>query len=210
MKTKALLLAGLVTLAGVAASQAQTVYSVNAVGFVNVTVPTGFSLISNLLMNGGNTVSSVLGGVPNGTVIYKFNAGTGSFVANTFFLGWSNPSMTLTPGEGIFINNTGSPYTLTFTGEVAQGALSTPLTAGFQIVSSQVPQAGQLDTVLGFPVANGDIVYKFNSGTQSYQAFTYFLGWGGGAPQIQVGESFFVNKAAGGASSWSRTFSVSN
>jgi len=207
MKTKALLLAGLVTLAGVAASEAQTVYSINAVGFVNVTVPTGFSLIANPLLNGNNKISTVLAGVPNGTVVYKFNAGTASYVANSFFITWSDPNMVVAPGEGLFIKNTGSSYTLTFTGEVAQGTLATPLSAGFQIVSSQVPQAGQLDTTLAFPIANGDIVYKFNSGTQSYQAFSYFLGWGGTAPSIAVGESFFINKTSSG--SWSRSFTVS-
>lgn len=208
MKTKALLLAGLFSLAGAMASEAQTVYSVNAVGYVNVTVPTGFSLISNPLLNGNNKVSTVLANVPNGTIIYKFNAGTGSYVANSFFLTWSNPDMVLAPGEGVFIRNTGASYTLTFTGEVAQGALSTALSSGFQIVSSQVPQSGQLDTVLGFPAANGDIVYRFNSATQTYQAYSYFLGWGGGAPVINVGESFFVKKAS--ATSWSRSFTVSS
>jgi hypothetical protein len=208
MKTKALLLAGLVSLAGVAASQAQTVYSVNAVGFVNVTVPTGFSLIANPLLNGDNTVATVLTGAPNGATIYKFNTGTGSYVSSTKSFGtWNNP-LTIAPGEGFFLRNTGAPYTLTFTGEVAQGSLANPIVAGFQIVSSQVPVSGALVANLNFPSANGDVIYRFDSTSQTYTSHTYSFGSWGGNPQINVAEAFFSKK--NGATSWSRTFSVSN
>lgn len=208
MKTKALLLAGLVSLAGAFASQAQTVYSVNAVGFVNVTVPTGFSLISNPLLNGDNTVATVLSGAPNGATIYKFNVGTGSYVSSTKSFGtWNNP-LTVAPGEGFFLRNTGAPYTLTFTGEVAQGTLTTAISSGFQIVSSQVPVSGALVASLGFPSANGDVIYRFNSGTQSYTSHTYSFGSWSGNPSINVAEAFFSKKNA--TASWSRSFSVSN
>jgi len=208
MKTKALLLAGLVTLAGVAASEAQTVYSVNAVGFVNVTVPTGFSLIANPLLNGDNLVATILTGAPNGATIYKFNTGTGSYVSSTKSFGtWNNP-LSIAPGEGFFLRNTGAPYTLTFTGEVAQGSLSNPIAAGFQIVSSQVPVSGALSADLNFPAANGDVIYRFNPATQSYTSSTFSFGSWSGNPQIAVGEAFFSKK--NGATTWSRTFSIAN
>jgi hypothetical protein len=208
MKTKALLLAGLVSLAGVAASQAQTVYSVNAVGFVNVSVPSGFSMIANPLQGSDNKISTLFAGVPNGTSIYKFNAQTGNYVINNFFFGWGDANMTLVPGEGAFIfNPTGSALTITFTGEVLQGSLSTPLTAGFSIVSSKVPQAGQLDSALGFPVSNGDSVYRYNNATGQYQISNYFFGWNT-PPVVNVGESVFAYKTT--ATTWNRSFSVSN
>ena len=59
MKTKALILAGLVSLAGVVASQAQTVYSVNAVGYVNLSLQPGFAMICNPLQGADNKVSTL-------------------------------------------------------------------------------------------------------------------------------------------------------
>jgi len=207
MKTKALLLAGLVTLAGVAASEAQTVYSVNAVGFVNVNVPPGFSMIANPLLGADSKIPTLFAGVPNGTSIYKFNANTGNYVINNYFFGWGDPNMTLSPGEGAFIfNPNASAMTITFTGEVMQGALSNPISAGFSILSSQVPQSGQLDTALGFPVSNGDSIYKYNNATGAYEISNYFFGWNT-PPVVNVGESFFAFKSS--ATTWNRAFSVS-
>lgn len=218
MKTKALLLAGLVSLAGIAASQAQTVYSVNAVGFVNVSVPTGFSLISNPLSSADMTVSALIPSAPNNTKIFKFNPSTGSYEISTYrtsLTAWTVPGMVLSPGEGAFIQNpTASAISLTFTGEVLQGGAGNPLVvalpAGFSIASSKVPQTGQLDTVLGFPIGNNDKIYKFSNAANNWEIYTYRNGaWlGGNAPTIGVAESFFAQKAS--AATWSRQFSVTN
>ena len=76
MRTKTLLLTAVLSAAGLASSLAQgAVYSVNAVGYVNLTVPAGLSLIANPLDATDNTIANVLK-VPAGTQIYKFN-GTG-------------------------------------------------------------------------------------------------------------------------------------
>jgi len=97
---------------------------------------------------------------------------------------------------------------VTFVGEVPQGARSTALAKGLNLVASQVPQAGKLVDDLKFPAAEGDVIYQWNTSTQRYKDPNGFeFGeWGGGQPQIAVGEGFFVNKAA--AASWDRTFSV--
>jgi hypothetical protein len=186
---------------------AQQVFSVNAVGFVNVTVPPKFSMIANPLNAATNTIPALFAGVPDGTTIYKFD-GT-SYSVNTLDLGeWGNPAQTLVPGEGAFILNPGTtPFTVTFVGEVMQGSLSNPLPAGFSIKSSQVPQSAALDTVLQFPAADGDTVYQFSNAQNSYVIHTLDLGeWSGGVPVPAVGESFFVKKLAAG--NWTRTFSV--
>ena len=60
MRTKTILLTAAVLAAGLGASVAQSVFSVNAVGYVNVTIRPGYNLIANPLNNGGNTVSEVL------------------------------------------------------------------------------------------------------------------------------------------------------
>jgi hypothetical protein len=200
MRTKTLFLAAAALVAGIATSSAQ-VFSVNAVGYVNVDAPAGFSMIANPLNNGGNTLDEVLPSVPIGTSIFKFNSTAGSYDSSVNFGTWS-PSMTLNPGEGAFIS-LGAATTLTFVGEVPQGDLSNPVPAGFSIRSSQVPQSGNLDTDLGFPAAIGDTIYFFRGGT--YVSSVYF-GTFSPAAVPAVGEAFFVQKVA--AADWNRSFSV--
>jgi len=209
MRTKTLLLTAALGAAGVATSMAQSVFSVNAVGYVNVDLPKGFSIIANPLDAGAgnNTVSKLLASVPDGTTVYKFV--NGAFTVNTLDLGeWTNPNESLNPGEGAFVRSP-SAAKVTFVGEVPQGSLSTAVPAGFSLKASQVPQSGKLDTDLGFPAQDGDTVYQFNNAKGSYDVHTLDLGeWSGGAPTPKVGEGFFVKVAK--ATTWARTFSVNN
>ena len=209
MKTKALLLAGMVFAAGAVSSMAQgTVYSVNAVGFVNVVLPPGFSLICNPLNASVNTVPALFPNATFGMAVFKFSAG-GGFIANTFgFGGWTDPAMTLVPGEGFFFKNPGATVTNTFVGNVQQGTLTTQLSAGFQLVSSQVPQSGFVSTDLGAPVAQFESVFTYNQAT-GYSSYT--IGFGGGwspsEPIMGVGQAFFLKKNVGGVN-WTRVFNV--
>lgn len=214
MKIKSILAATLLA-ASAASASAQTVFSVNAVGFVNVNFPPGFSIASNPLEGAANTVAALFPATtPNGSTVFKFNPANGSFTSATYFFGtWDNPSMTLVPGEGFFFRNTDvATFMNTFVGNVKQGTLVTPLSAGFTLVSSQVPQGGLASTDLGLPVGNGDTVFLFRN--NSYVSSTFFFGtWDNatafppsGEPSIGVGEGFFVRRSA--AASWSRTFSV--
>ena len=210
MKTKALLAAGLLMAATAASSVAQTVYSVNAVGFVNVNLPSGFALVSNPLEGAVNTVAALFPNtLPNNSQVFKFNPVTGSFSSSTFFFGtWTDASMTLVPGEGFFFRNpSGTTIVNTFVGNVKQGALTTTLAAGFNMVSSQVPQSGLVATDLGAPVGNNETIFKFNNTTGSYESSTLFFGtWTAGEPTVGVGEGFFLKKNA--SASWIRNFSV--
>jgi hypothetical protein len=191
--------------AGIIAASAQ-VYSVNVVGYINVPVPPGFSMIANQLDSGNNTVASLLPSVPDGVAIYKFV--NGSYLINGYEFGeWSLPNMTLNPGEGAFIfNPTAAAFNALFVGEVKQGSLQTGIPAGFSIVASQVPQTGALDTVLGFPVADGDTVYLFNNATGNYSISGFEFGEWNIVPTPKVGEAFFVNKVS--AVVWTRDFTV--
>jgi hypothetical protein len=211
MRTKTLIVTAALSAAGVATSMAQ-VFSVNAVGYINVDVPPGFSLIANQLNAGTNSIAALLPAVPGGTTIYKFN-GTGYDIASFDDLdnAWSpNGNITLNPGEGAFIRNpTQAPIRVTFVGEVPTGALQNPLPQGFSIRSSQVPQAGKLTTDLQFPGAGGDTVYQFNNATGSYTINSFDdldNAWAPAEPTLAVGEAFFVRKTAAG--SWNRTFNV--
>jgi hypothetical protein len=225
MRTKTLLLTAALTAAGVATSMAQ-VYSVNMVGYINLPIPTGFSMVANQL-NGSpnNQVVNLFPAPPNNTAVFKFNAGTGGYDSITFVDGaWEGDllTMTLGPGEGVFVSAE-TAFTQTFVGEV-QLASSVAVSPGFQIISSALPQSLPLSGAandgapaapvgLGFPVANGDEVYQFNAATGGYTANSFVDGaWegdgGGSAPVPGIGEAFFFNRTAAPAGSWSRNFVV--
>lgn len=195
--------------AGLATSLAQ-VYSVNAVGYINLSIPVGFSMIANQLDKGAgnNTVANIFGATtPEGTTLYKYN-GT-SYDINTFEFGeWGTPAMTLNPGEGAFIK-TGTAFTVTLVGEVPQGTLNNAIPTGFSIRSSIVPQSAALNT-MGYVADEGDTVYRWANATGSYSIATYEFGeWpGGAAPAPAVGEAFFLKTST--AKTWTRTFSVNN
>jgi hypothetical protein len=219
MRTKTLLLIAAVGAAGAATSMAQ-VFSVNAVGYVNKTVPKGqFMMVSNPLKAATNTVNALFQPVPVGFQVFVYTPGKG-FDVGTFddlegaFLPASVGAAQILPGQGVFVKNPGtSDVTITFVGEVMQGNLSTPLVPGLQIVSSQVPQAGTAKE-LGFPstteqgMTPGDQIYQYvpNSG---YYVSTFDDLENGFLPALKpldVGEAIFVKMAK--ANKWDRNFSV--
>jgi hypothetical protein len=228
MRTKTLLLVAAVGAAGAATSMAQ-VFSVNAVGYVNKTIPAnGFAIISNPLKAATNTVNALLTPVPVGFQVYLYTTGTGYNVGayddlSGSFQPDSVGNATLLPGQGVFVHNpTANPVTITFVGEVPQGTLTTPLVAGLQIVSSQVPQAGTAAD-LGFPVkaaqgaSAGDQIYQFiindpvAANNQKYYTSTYDDLADAYSPDLKsldVGEAFFVKKVT--AANWTRTFNVNS
>jgi hypothetical protein len=203
MRTKALLLSAALLAAGLTTTTAQSVYSVNAVGYVNLSLPVGYSMIANPLNTTNNTLNALLSDVPNSTQLLKWN-GTGFDVATFFFGAWDN-NLTLDPGEGAFIN-LGAAHTVTFVGEVMQGSLVNPIPAGYSIRASQVPQSGGVTTTLGLTqLDNGSQILLWNG--SGYDVHTLFFGnWDPSEPTVNVGQSFFIN--AGAATSWTRTFSV--
>ena len=210
MRTKTLITSAVLGMAGAAALQAQ-VYSVNAVGYINVVMQPGFNLVANQLTAADATVGAVLAGVPGGTTVYKYDPEAG-YDINSYdsdFEEWDRPDMTLMPGVGFWLLNPGdAAFTVTFVGEVPQGSLSMSMAAGFNLVSSMVPQAGMIGTDLGMPVGGGDTVYTFDPATgyfiSSYDAD--FQEWDNGEPEVGVGEGFWALKAA--AANWDRDFSV--
>jgi len=204
------------SVASIATAVAQTVYSVNAVGYVNVTVPAGkFALLANPLNQPTNSVAAVLPGVPSGTIVYIFNA-AGAFDQATARAGgvWTGTGAAdmLNPGAGFFVKNAGATdMTITFVGEVPQGTnLTVNIAAGFSLIGSIVPQVGGLETVLGFPAANGDKAYLFDNTAQTYTTYTrrgvgVWTG-GSGEPSLAVAQGIFYQAAA--ATTWTRSFSV--
>jgi hypothetical protein len=215
MRTKTLILSALLGVAATPLFAQTNVYSVNAVGYVQQSlVPGQFAMIANPLNTTNNRISSILV-LPDanaGSQVWKW---TGSSYTSAIWQGvadgWTQPNLTLNPGEGCFIKLLGTAYTNTWVGEVMQGTLSNSIPVGFSIRSSMVPQSGDADS-LGISTAAtpGDTLYRFNPLTGTYQSAIYQ-----GAPDgwtsstaLNVGQSFFYKTTA--VNPWVRTFSVNN
>lgn len=204
---KALLVTAAVGAVGIATSMADPVYSANVVGFVNLTLPVGFNLICNPLQATNNNLSTIVPAPPDGSTAAKWNSGAQTFEsAKTFVFGSWDEDMTIAPGEAFFINMS-EAGTLTFVGEVRQGALSTPLVAGANMVGSQVPQAGLITTALGYIPGDGDTAALWDAANQQYfSAKTFVFGSWDDEPVLGIGEGAVVSASAPGA--WDRTFNV--
>jgi len=159
MRTKTLALSAMLGLLGSASVMAQAnVYSLNAVGYINVTLPVGFSIVAcPLIVSGGNTVANLfnnLGGSYQYSTIYAYINGTGFATADSAgqysggTAGWVNNGIeTLNPGQAVFyFNGAATNQTVTFVGTVPQGLLTNQLVPGFNLVGSMVPTSGDLVT----------------------------------------------------------------
>jgi len=218
MRTK-LVLAAAVLAAGLASSMAQ-VYSLNVVGYYNITIGSGQKvMIANQLMATNNTIGSLLAApmVDNGDQLFKYDAGFSTSTYSTEDGQWNpDPSVTMNPGEAVFYLPNG-PRTLTFVGEVLQGSLTNTLPLGVKVMrSSIVPQQGLLSTDLGVPTDNGSQAFTYNvlQNNGGYSSYTYSSEdgtWNPSEPTIAVGQGFFFITAAGAppaSAQWIRNFTV--
>jgi hypothetical protein len=222
MRTKTLLASAAIIAAGVASSMAQSVYSLNIVGYVNTTIAPGNAIYANPLNNGNNSATNVLAGITDGTIV---NLWTGSGFSGYYYengltgTGWATDSSgsvelqppTLPPGRGFFMSP-GSSGVNTFVGEVkpAPGTSSTNvLSAGNQLIGSTLPVGGSITNAgWNFPLQDGIIVNRWNG--SGYSSFYYENGLTGTgwatdssgsvelpAPSFNVAEGFFYNSAGG-------------
>jgi len=212
MRTKTLLLSALLGALGSVSVHAQNVYSLNAVGYINITVYPGFNLIScPLLTSPDQTLNSILpntsasGEQFNGDTLYFFSAATGSYTsvqgrqAGTSGTGWVGLGTNiLNPGTGFWLSSTAtSNITVTLVGTVPSGPMTNTLTAGFNLVSSIVPLPTSADLysntlagtsgTLGFTNVNaGDTLYVFDPTAQkytfAYKAVNPAIAGNGGSP----------------------------
>jgi hypothetical protein len=197
MRTKTLALSALLGLIGSASLVAQTnVYSLNAVGYINVPLYPGWNLIScPLISTPDNTIGTLLpdggGGLATsnqykgGWEVYQWvpalNGYTNDTASKTAYAnsgslnGWNNGgTITANPGQAIWVYDPGVATNVTFVGTVPQNGspyLTNALSTGFNMVSSAVPMNGDLvantNTLLTQAVG-GDQVYTWEPGTQGY------------------------------------------
>jgi len=193
MRTKALILTAAVVAAGVASSMAQSnVYSLNVVGYVNVTVPPGFSMLANPLDDGnGNYLTNIIDNsthnvLPNASKIYIWNLGNANYdsgptyrvTGNGWRTGSAYPTNQIPPGTGFFLFNsdpvTGGPGTnasITFVGSVVQSnspLATVSLPAGLSLIGNvaavaQGPGSAAVGIDMALPVAAGDKLYLWNN-----------------------------------------------
>jgi len=170
------------------------VYSLNVVGYINVALPTGYSLVANQLAGSpDNTLNSVFGtNLPEGIQAIKWNPATQSFnPADTLYsaatagtAGWyggvngTTPSTTTAaPGETVFILNQNPTTNVTFVGQVIQGTNAITLATGYSFLSLIPPIVADVGTngPLALPPSPGMQYLTFNQGKQAYnQAYTYY------------------------------------
>jgi hypothetical protein len=221
MRTKVLLCA-VALAAGLSTTMAQ-VYSLNVVGYYNVTVKSGKTLIANQLNTGSgatlNDIGLVLPNPPDNALVLKFKnndyttdiAVSGAWYDN----GTGNPSTTkLAPGEGFFYDNPLADTTLTFVGEVPQGPVNVSLPSGKALVSTATPQALELSAANGFPMADNTLYLKYDNNINDYWTGIIVGGaWydnGNGDPATiipAVGQGYFIDNPVA-STTWARTFTV--
>jgi len=172
MRTKTLALSAVLGLLGSASLMAQStnVYSINAVGYINVTLYPGYNLITcPLIASPDNTINTLLNNT-NGqyqigtghsalhSIIFQYINGVGYVAgdtANSTFGpgGWqSGGTNTILPGQAVWFLNpgtvgSGTNMTATFVGQVPQNGspvMTNTLYPGYNLVGSVVPTSGDL------------------------------------------------------------------
>jgi hypothetical protein len=178
--------------------------SSNIIGYATVALPPGFSMVANPLESEDAKVAALFKGMPDGTAVNKFDVRIHKLVENIFENGkWTLPNERLVPGEGAMVFNPSSDYkSIRFMGTVMDKSFMTPIPAGVSIRSSLVPQPGKLDTDLGFPLDQGDVINLYDREKQNYVSYPYDETWGANPAVVNVGESFWIAKQAG--RNWSK------
>jgi hypothetical protein len=183
-------------------TRAQSTYSVNALGYVDLNLAAGSNFIANPLFSSDNTVSNLFRGVPTGTVFLPCPHAGGAFgPSNTFAsaTGWSSPGATfLMPDSAFLILPT--PMKLSFVGQpwntIAGSACLTYPQGDF--FSGWFP-----NTVCGIcelpgncpPYSDGFLVYLWDRQNQQYDEghqYVEGLGWIPSEPVIKPGDAVRV------------------
>jgi hypothetical protein len=190
------------------------IYSANVVGYVNLTLAPGISLIANPLYYTNNTLAFWWPTAPDGAQILKYVAGVGYEVSTFDGLSgsWSKPNLEVPIGTGFFFRNPSTnTLIVTFVGEVLQGNLINPLPGGYSCKGALVPQEGSINTVHAIPGRAGDHLRLYvNEGLQGghYEISEYSDIENAWVPDLTlgVGQGFWIYKQQ--PMDWLRIFFV--
>jgi hypothetical protein len=198
-------------------------------GFIKRQIKAGsMDLFANQLDAPVNTLKGLFNPMPDGTylptntqVYVQTTNGTWTFSSNnwngsTWTSGGTNvgDSFNLSPGQGFWIYNpSSSNITVTFAGLVRQGNLTNTIPSYEWTYSSMVPQAGRLQTDLGYAPTLYDNVYLYTNSSHGsgYFDYTYYGtndGWSPSEPWIALGQSFVLQPGTNNTYTWTRHFTT--
>src|SRR5688572_29127995 len=189
-------------------------HSANVVGYANLSLPPGLSLIANPLYYTNNTVGFWWPSAPDGAQVLKYVPDVGYEVSTFDALAgaWSNPDFDSSMGNGFLFRNTSAEtITQTFIGEVVQGTLVNHLPAGLSMKAAMVPRSGSINTVQGIPGRPGEeIRFWVNDGQGGgdYISSIFSSEAGAWVPDLElhVGQGFWIEKQQ--PQDWVQFFSV--
>jgi hypothetical protein len=200
------------------------VYSVNSVGYINLNMLPGLNAICNQLNTGGNSLNEVLPLPADMAGCQVFSFINNNYLSDIYDgTAWldnatGDPSVRpVAPGKGFFFSNeTGSPRTVTFVGEVPQGTtLTVAIPQGLRFSGPIVPQELSLTMANGFPQIAGLQFLTYNRATQGFDSLindgTQWLDNDTGDPadaRPLVGQGFFTSNSDTTDYSWVRCFNV--
>jgi len=200
---------GSLSASNLAFAVANSLYSADAVGYVNITAAPGMTLIANPFNIASNTVSALFPNVPDKSQFFEYVNGIGYTYGTTYAAnrgGWLGANPTFGPGQGGSLQNpTATNAVLTLVGTVPQGALSTAIPAGYSLLSPMSPVSTALSTL---PGAMGDLLHRWVNG--AWVTYNYgSAGWNTtNYPTLNPGEAFFLYKSA--PANWTVRYSASN
>jgi hypothetical protein len=211
MRTKALLCAAALA-AGAVSSMAQSnVYSLNIVGYVNITQqPSQYGLWANPLNTTNNDVAYLFPNAANfpGLSVYKFNGlGYDQASYDPDAGGWT-AAVNLGPGEGFWLQTqAGTAYQNTFVGEVVLNSTNA-IPTGYSLKASAYPSSQPIQTGLQAPLKDFDAVFFYNgAGYDQYSIDPDAGGWTPSEPSPAVAQGFWILRNAGnGATNWVQSF----
>jgi hypothetical protein len=234
MRTKTLLLTAALAAAGAASTMAADVYSVNSVGYANVSVLTGpgggFNMVTCPFVVADDHISALIPSAPDQTLVYPYanpvGATPGQFYGPWTYYGppdnlWDPdptvPAARIVNGGGAFIK-TSQNFVITFVGEVNQGnpvgaTIHNSIGTGFNMMASKVPQEGDVSALGLAAPADQTYIFKYIAGPgEGYLGpFTYYgppdNTWDPlPLPTIKIGEALWVHSE--GNQDWTRNFTV--
>ena len=179
-------------------------------GLIRLSVPPGDSLLVNqffhtnsFFSNTNNTVSDLLPSPPPGTTVFKPTAS--GYETSTFFDSWSQPNLSLKPGEAFMLRNRSqTSFLVTFWGDASEGTLTENLPGGMSLCGLIGSWSGRLETDLDYLPENGDRLVlqdQLSSGNTALDRF-YYNGssWFPQEPVIPPGQSFWIQRST--ATNW--------
>ena len=135
---------------------------------VTLHLPAGYNAISNPVNATNNAVAALLPAVPNGTIFYKIDSGTGGYSVNHFDSdqgGWESPGGAageLKPGEGAWLYLP-QPTTVSWSGVVPVPQARLDLNfSSYNFIGCVGTQPCSFAELTGFAPRPGDVAYLFN------------------------------------------------